>query len=323
MKYTIHPYCAAFPDIEGDAFEELKASLKTEGQLESIWTYKGQIIDGKNRERGMQAIGETPTYEEWVPLCEDAENIGEEMRRFVIAKNMARRHLDESQRAMVAAKLATNPHGGDRLGASGKFATCSQQEAAESLNVSKRSVTAAAAVIESGSEELQHAVESGEVSVSDAAAIVDLPKPAQTAAVKAVRKGKAKTVKAAAKPGVKVKKPKEPEAREPGEDPPDPEHDPKHPKDSAGVPIPKNLQKVAATHDLFYSAEKALAIVTGNLKVANRELPQQFKMDERMIDGLHTSMFNMIHRNWFKKLCPKCKGAKCATCGQRGYLVKG
>ena len=33
---------------------------------------------------------------------------------FVVSKNLLRRHLDESQRTVIAAKIATMAHGGDR-----------------------------------------------------------------------------------------------------------------------------------------------------------------------------------------------------------------
>ena len=49
------------------------------------------------------------------------------------------------------------------------------------LNVSARSVTAAAKVIHEGDDELVHAVERGDIAVSAAAKVADLPKAAQRA----------------------------------------------------------------------------------------------------------------------------------------------
>src|SRR5262249_17472846 len=72
-----------------------------------------------------------------------------------VSLNLRRRHLDESQRAMVAAKLAILGHGGDR--SSSKFAACSvptQGEAAALLNISERSVRSAREVQEGGAPEL-------------------------------------------------------------------------------------------------------------------------------------------------------------------------
>ena len=67
---------------------------------------------------------------------------GDDPLAFVIAKNLKRRHLTESQRAMVAAKLAKLPHGGDRRSdqAANLPLGPTQGQAATMLNVSERTV---------------------------------------------------------------------------------------------------------------------------------------------------------------------------------------
>ncbi len=63
---------------------------------------------------------------------------------FVCFSGASCRHLNESQRAMIAAKVANIQNGGDRK--SNQFAnlqTVSQQEASQLLNVSPQSVAAA------------------------------------------------------------------------------------------------------------------------------------------------------------------------------------
>jgi DNA-binding transcriptional regulator YdaS (Cro superfamily) len=90
---------------------------------------------------------------------------------------MKRRHLSESQRAMVAAKIATLGHGGDRSKAS--IEALSQGSAGQLLNVSEASVERAKAVQRRGSPELVSAVERGRVSVSAAADVATLPKEEQ------------------------------------------------------------------------------------------------------------------------------------------------
>ena len=84
--------------------------------------------------------------------------------RFVVSLNLHRRHLDESQQAMVAARIATLEHG-QRADLSERQ-TCpvlEQSEAASLLNVSERSVRAARSVVTAGSADLVSAVERGEV----------------------------------------------------------------------------------------------------------------------------------------------------------------
>jgi hypothetical protein len=90
----------------------------------------------------------------------------------VIFKNFHRRHLDESQRAMVAAKIA-NMRQGARTDIS-PIGEKSQAEAAELLNVGKRSVERAREVLDEGIPELAEAVDRGDVSVSAAAEVARL-----------------------------------------------------------------------------------------------------------------------------------------------------
>lgn len=89
-------------------------------------------------------------------------------------RNLVRRHLSESQRGMVAGKVA-NMHRGrpDELNPSIDGFT--QEDAAQMLNVGESTVTRARTVINKGTPELIKAVESGEVTVNAAAQIAKLP----------------------------------------------------------------------------------------------------------------------------------------------------
>jgi N6-adenosine-specific RNA methylase IME4 len=99
--------------------------------------------------------------------------VGDEPAVYVVSANLRRRHLDESQRAMIAAKLATMKQGARTdLSPIGEM---SQASAAELLNVGKRSVERAAEVRESGAPELVRAVEMGAVSVAAAADVATMP----------------------------------------------------------------------------------------------------------------------------------------------------
>jgi len=86
---------------------------------------------------------------------------------FVVSLNLHRRHLDEGQRGMVAAKIATLERGANQFTRE-DAQTCapSQSEAADLLNVSRRTVQTATRVLDDGTPELVAAVESGSVSVS-------------------------------------------------------------------------------------------------------------------------------------------------------------
>lgn len=95
----------------------------------------------------------------------------------VVSLNLKRRHLSESQRGAVAAKLANMAEG--RPADTAQICAVSQDEAARMLNVSRRTVQTAKSVLEQGTPELISAVESGKVSVSAAADVAQLPKEKQ------------------------------------------------------------------------------------------------------------------------------------------------
>lgn len=189
MKYEFHPLANIFPLIEGQAYQDLMADVMKYGVREPIWLYEGKVLDGRNRLRAAEAMGakyDTREYE------------GDDPAGFVISLNLHRRHLTESQRAAVAAKLANLPaHRPPSNPANLPPSTpVSQSQAAEMLNVSERSVRAAVKVLHDGDEELVHAVERGEVAVSAAAKVAQRPKEEQRAIV---QQGRVKDIAKAAR----------------------------------------------------------------------------------------------------------------------------
>jgi hypothetical protein len=96
--------------------------------------------------------------------------------------------MDESQRAMVAARLASLPRGVNQHSPNGECSV-TQAEAATMLNVGKRSVERAREVIEQGAPELAAAVDAGQIAVSEAAKMAKAPKKTQRAMVAKAEKG--------------------------------------------------------------------------------------------------------------------------------------
>jgi N6-adenosine-specific RNA methylase IME4/ParB-like chromosome segregation protein Spo0J len=156
---AFHPLANIFPLVEGSEFDELVADIREHGLHEPIVVYEDKILDGRNRLRACVAAGVEPAF---MPYT------GDDPISYVISLNLRRRHLDESQRAMVAAKLATLKRGDNQHSPIGET---SQAKAAELLNVGKRSVERATEVRDHGAPELVSAVEQRKVSVSAAAAI--------------------------------------------------------------------------------------------------------------------------------------------------------
>src|SRR5262249_36586460 len=96
--------------------------------------------------------------------------LGDDPLSYVISANLRRRHLDESQRALVAARLATLKVGDNQHSEGLPIGRGS-----ELLNVGERSVARAREVLERGAAELIGAVEQGRVSVSAAADVATQP----------------------------------------------------------------------------------------------------------------------------------------------------
>lgn len=168
-----HPLANIFPLIEGAEFKALVADVKENGVHEPIVLLDGMILDGRNRYRAA-AVNSVE--------FETVEYRGDDPLGYVVSLNLRRRHLDESQRGVVAAKIANMRHGGDRRSdqaANLPVENVSQSAAAEMLNVSERTVRSARTVIDEGAPELVAAVETGIVSVSAAADVATLPKPQQ------------------------------------------------------------------------------------------------------------------------------------------------
>lgn len=160
-----HPYADIFPMLDRDQYAELVEDVRSHGLREPVILYEGQILDGRNRYRACKDAGVDCRFEPYT---------GDDPLSLVISLNLKRRHLSESQRAMVAAKLANLDLGGNQHSEGLPIG-----RASEMLNVGERSVARAKDVRARGSAELQEAVERGEVSVSAAADVATLPQEKQ------------------------------------------------------------------------------------------------------------------------------------------------
>lgn len=170
-----HEFSLIFPDMEREAFDALVNDIRQNGVSEPIVMLGREILDGRHRYQAARQLGiEYPVVDYW----------GDDPLGFVLLKNLARRHLTESQRAMVASKLANI-----RAGEVGRNHERSERqiclpEAAGKLNVSERSVRSARAVREQ-SPELAAKVESGALSVSLAEKVARLPEEVRTPVIDA------------------------------------------------------------------------------------------------------------------------------------------
>lgn len=172
-----HPVAEIFPMMDDEQYEALKADIAEQGVQSSGLLYQGKVLDGRNRYRACQELGIEMDWME-VELGEDADSF--DPLQYVLTHNLHRRHLSTSQRAMVAARARDiydkqakerqkrKPAGSvpENLP---EQKTDARDAAGKAVGVSGKSVDFATTVIERGSEELQRAVDAGEVSVSKAA----------------------------------------------------------------------------------------------------------------------------------------------------------
>lgn len=123
-----------------------------------VITYEGQILDGRNRFKAADLAGVEPSFVEYD---------GDDALAFVIRHNLHRRHLNESQRGVVAGRLATmNPHRPSNKSAN-LPTSITQSQASEMLNVSERTVRTIKA-IEREAPELIPLIEAGEMTAHEA-----------------------------------------------------------------------------------------------------------------------------------------------------------
>lgn len=158
-KYDFHPLADLFPMLEDKsaAFEALVDDIRERRQQEPVWLYEGKILDGRNRYLACQRLGREIQVKDYA---------GDDPIGFVLSANLHRRHLDESQRAMVAAKLTSLEVGANQHT---KGEGVSIDTASKLLNVGRASINRARKVLGAGDAKLVTAVEQGKVSVSAAA----------------------------------------------------------------------------------------------------------------------------------------------------------
>jgi ParB-like chromosome segregation protein Spo0J len=91
-----HEYADLFPMMDELELTALAEDIKINGQIEPIYTYEGQILDGRNRHAACKLAGISPDIREYE---------GDDPLGFVVALNLKRRHMTPTQRAMLGAEL--------------------------------------------------------------------------------------------------------------------------------------------------------------------------------------------------------------------------
>lgn len=188
-----HEYARLFPMLSDEEVQELADDIAKNGlRIPIVIDADDKILDGRNRAAACAIAGVEPVYE---PFIGSDEN----KLAFVLSCNIHRRHLTTSQRASVAAKLmpiyeeqaakrqkATQPKKGQNVlnqvkenlpEPEGKGQ--SRDKAGAAMNVSGKAVDMAAKVHAKAVPEIIDAVDRGDLAVSAAALVADLPEDKQ------------------------------------------------------------------------------------------------------------------------------------------------
>ncbi len=174
----VHPSANIFPPMTQDEFSALKADIAAHGVLMPVWTWRGQLLDGRHRLQACEELAIPCPTREW-----DGDEDG--IDAFVMSLNGKRRDLTASQRAMVALAFearaaerakerqeATRAKPGERIGGGTNATTFAdtgkaREEAASLVGVSPRYVSDAKAV-HKAMPELAEKVRLGEVTLPQA-----------------------------------------------------------------------------------------------------------------------------------------------------------
>lgn len=188
MTYPAHPLADIFPMIAEADLKVLAADIAANGQVDPILLLEGKVLDGRNRQVACKLAGIEPLYTDFG---------GADPVSFVLSKNLHRRHLSESQRAMAAAMIVDWERGINQTTAGA--ANLQTRRAAEKLSISERSVFSAKRIREHGAPELIEAIRSGKVAVHTGEAISELQHAEQARVIREDKKAivaKAKEIRA-------------------------------------------------------------------------------------------------------------------------------
>ena len=198
-QYPISEYALLFPDMAQEDYARLVASIGENGLLEPVAVWRGEVIDGRHRLRACAEAGVEPRFSQLDAATDPLE--------YVLARNAARRHLDASQRALIAYELSRESRpGGDRRSddyqrnadhSANLPNGLTQEQAAARLEVSPRLVRDTGRIMAADSPAapaLRQAVRARRVKVSDAKRALEQPAEVQEAALARVESGAAKTL---------------------------------------------------------------------------------------------------------------------------------
>lgn len=165
LTAKFHPLADLFPLMEGEEFDRLVQDIREHGLRFPIIQYENSILDGRNRYRACIQGGVATRFETFV---------GDDPLRYVMSSNLHRRHMDESQRSMVAQKVENMKRGQPQENKDANL-HISRADAAKLLNVSIRQIASAKVVRDKAVPEIVSRVERGNMAVALAEKVAAMP----------------------------------------------------------------------------------------------------------------------------------------------------
>jgi N6-adenosine-specific RNA methylase IME4 len=162
----LHPLCTLFPPMDRESFAAFVQDIADNGLNKPIVTLDGHVLDGRNRQAACAELG---------LVADHVEFAGADPLAFVLSENLSRRHLSESQRAMIAAQLVNWEKGVNQHNSGS--ANLQTRQAARMLSISERAVAAARAIRREGAASLIDAIRDGRVSVHAGDALKGMADP--------------------------------------------------------------------------------------------------------------------------------------------------
>ena len=315
-RLPMHPFAELFPPLSSPEFDRLCGDIAVNGLQEEIVVHEGKVLDGRHRYLACLARRVTPRFRDYAGECGSPLS-------FVVTRNCCRRHLTESQRALLAARLkpmfeeearqrqvaglrrgADFPVGQNSAqrgkdGENGRVA----QKAAELMRVSHFSVKAADKVKKHGVPSLVEAVAAGKVAVSAAARIAGLPAEQQEQVTAGIQNGL--TPKKALAQLQEA-----------------PEHDAGALADDGGLLLPE--QVVAA-----FEERKCVRAVCRKIAAVRRaiaclgESPAGVHLDINHVFKCLDDVEGALLSSQPAHVCPACRGAEpqCDVCRGQGWVT--
>ena len=156
-----HSLADLLPPMSKEEFKALTDDIRANGLRVPIVTYQDQILDGRHRYKAAMEARITLTEKDVVPFNSNGRDTP---LKFVIGQNVNRRHLNESQRALIAANIANIKKGENQYSA--KDGSIDLPTAAKMLNVSEPTVKRAKTFLDKAAPQLVEKIKQGTMRVS-------------------------------------------------------------------------------------------------------------------------------------------------------------